>query len=82
MSSHVPKAHGATQRIPAGSCTPNELMSQPRNTEFGEFIAFIASGSKPVLFPGENVTSSLKVAYYKHNLEKWPEQRAIKALHC
>lgn len=67
-----PESHGAIQRMPGGSRIPNEFVLQPRNTELGGFIAFIARGSMPVLCPGEEVTSSLKVACWKHNLEKWP----------
>lgn len=63
-----PRSHGATQSTPGGSCTSNELTSQPRNTEVGEVIAFTAGGSKCILFPGEDFSSSRKVAY----LQKQP----------
>jgi hypothetical protein len=53
----------ASQRI------PSVFMPQPRNTELGEFVAFVASGSKPA-GGGRRYYFILQVACHEHNPEK------------
>lgn len=47
-----PEFHGAIPRMPGGSCTPDEFMSQPRNTGLERVIAFIARGRCYLLLRG------------------------------
>lgn len=59
-------------------CVFSGFVAPLRNIGLGESTAFLENGE---LLGLGRVTSFLKVVCCKHNPEKWPEQRAVWALH-
>lgn len=53
------------------------VVLQERNSA----VFYLKGSANPFSVSGEDSTSTLKVACGKHNSEKWPRQRTLRALH-